>query len=48
MWQETFSNAEIGAVTGVSKGVLIAVAIVVGLVALCCLVSIIGPLLFKR
>ena len=43
----TFPHAEIGASKGLPKGIVIAAGIVGGLVALCCLVSIIGPLLSK-
>jgi len=43
----TFPNAEIGAPSGFPKGVVIAASVVVGFIALCCLVSIIGPMLSR-
>jgi len=43
----TFPNAEIGTAQGLPKGAVIAASVVVGLVALCCLVSIIGPMLSR-
>ena len=43
----TFPNAEIGAPKGLPKGVVIAASVVVGFVALCCIVSIVGPMLSR-
>jgi hypothetical protein len=43
----TFTNAEISVSKGLPKGVVIGASVVVGLMALCCLVSIIGPMLSR-
>lgn len=43
----TFPNAETGAPSGFPKGVVIAASVVVGFIALCCLVSVIGPMLSR-
>ena len=43
----TFPKAEIGAPKGVPKGVVIAASVVAGLVALCCLAAIVGPMISR-
>jgi hypothetical protein len=44
---ETFPNAEISQASGMSKGVLIAMAVVVGLLLLCCLITFGMPLILR-
>lgn len=41
--KQTFPNAEIGAPQGLSKGAWIAIAVVVGLAALCCIIFVAAP-----
>jgi len=43
----TFPNAELEAQKGVPKGVIIAASVVVGLVALCCIVFVVGAVVAK-
>lgn len=42
---QTFPNAEITEPKGMSKGVIIAIAVVGGLAVLCCLITFVGPLI---
>lgn len=42
---EIFPNAEIGAAKGLSKGLIIALAVVGGLIVICCLITVVGPLI---
>jgi hypothetical protein len=44
---EVFPNAEIGAAKGLSKGAIIALAVVGGLIVICCLVTFVGPLIAR-
>ena len=45
--KETFANAEISTASGTSKGVLIAIGVVVAVAIICCLVTV-GPLIIGR